>query len=85
MQPVFWKRFFELLGEFIETIHLKDFTVDKDGDYVPKLLGEGDMDYSVLTEWLKTRPDMPVLREEMNPVTAAQDLAFMRRMQHDAG
>lgn len=48
-----------------------------------QLLGEGDMDYSVLMEWLKTRPDMPVLREEMNPATAAQDLAFMRRMQRE--
>ena len=50
-----------------------------------QLLGEGDMDYSVLMEWLKTRPDMPVLREEMNPATAAQDLAFMRRMQREVG
>lgn len=40
------------------------------------------MDYAVLTEWLKTRPEMPVLREEMNPSTAAQDLAFMRRMKN---
>ena len=31
----------------------------------------------------KTRPDMPVLREEMNPATAAHDLEFMRRMQRE--
>lgn len=85
VQPAYWRRCFELLGDFIETIHLKDFTVDKDGAYVAKLLGEGDMNYSVLMEWLKTRPDMPVLREEMNPATAAQDLAFMRWMQHVTG
>ena len=59
--------------------------MDADGAYVAKLLGEGDMDYSVLKEWLKTRPDMPVLREEMDPATAAQDLAFMRRMQRVVG
>lgn len=80
VQKAYWKRCFETLGDYIETIHLKDFTVDENGVYVPKLLGEGDMDYSVLMEWLKTRPDMPVLREEMNPATAAQDLKFMREM-----
>ena len=82
VQPVYWKRCFELLGDYIEAIHLKDFTVDADGGYVAKLLGEGIMDYTALMEWLKTRPEMPVLREEMNPSTAAQDLAFMRRMKN---
>lgn len=79
-QKAYWKRCFETLGAYIETIHLKDFIVDENGVYVPKLLGEGDMDYEVLMQWLKTRPDMPVLREEMNPATAAADLAFMRMM-----
>lgn len=84
-QPMYWKRCFELLGDDIETIHLKDFTVDENGAYVGKLLGEGVMDYSVLMDFLKTRPDMPVLREEMNPATAAQDLAFMRWMKYMVG
>ena len=38
------------------------------------------MDYEVFKNWLKTRPDMPVMREEMNPATAAADLAFMRKL-----
>lgn len=77
-QSAYWKRCFETLGGFIETVHLKDFTVDANGGYVPKLLGEGDMDYAVLREFLKTRPDMPLLREEMDPAYAAQEIAFMR-------
>ena len=84
-QPEYWKRCFALLGDYIESIHLKDFTVDEQGAYVPKLLGEGCMDYGVLMEWLKTRLDMPVLREEMNPLTAAKDLAFMREMKRQLG
>lgn len=61
-------------------IHLKDFIVNEKGCYEAKLLGEGCMDYSVLKEWLKVHPDMPVLREEMNPLTAKQDLSFMRAL-----
>lgn len=79
-QGAYWKRCFETLGAFIETIHLKDFTVDENGGYVPKLLGEGDMDYAVLREWLKTRPDMPLLREEMDPAHAKREIAFMREL-----
>lgn len=79
-QGAYWKRCLKLLGDDIEAIHLKDFTVDENGAYVPKLLGEGDMDYSVLSEWLKKRADMPLLREEMNPACAAQEIAFMRRL-----
>ena len=80
VQRANWERCFAMLGDFIETIHLKDFTVDENGAYVPKLLGEGDMDYGVLKEWLKTREDMPVLREEMDPAHAARELAFMRAL-----
>lgn len=47
-QGAYWKRCLETLGGYIEAVHLKDFTVDENGAYVPKLLGEGDMDYAVL-------------------------------------
>lgn len=79
-QTAYWKKCFSLIGDYIETIHLKDFTVGENNEYQPKLLGEGVMDYSVFKEWLKSRPDMPVMREEMNPKTAAKDLAFMRSL-----
>jgi sugar phosphate isomerase/epimerase len=78
-QSAYWDYCLKLLGADIEAIHLKDFTVDGSGAYIPKLLGEGDMDYRVLQSWLRTRPDMPVLREEMDPATAAHDLGFMRK------
>lgn len=79
-QRAYWKRCFETLGEHVQAIHLKDFIVNEKGCYEAKLLGEGIMDYSVLKEWLKTHPDMPVLREEMNPLTAKQDLSFMKSL-----
>ena len=79
-QSAYWEKCFSLIGEDIEAIHLKDFTVGPNGEYIPKLLGEGIMDYRVLSEWLKAHPNIPVLREEMNPATAAADLAFMRKL-----
>lgn len=78
-QGPYWEKCFSLLGDYIETIHLKDFTVGANHEYQPKLLGEGVMDYEVFKRWLATREDMPVMREEMDPKTAEKDLAFMRR------
>ena len=44
-------------------------------------LGEGVIEYGAVCEWLhKNRPDMYLLREEMNPEAAKQDIAFMRNM-----
>lgn len=79
-QEAYWKHCFEVLGPWIEAIHIKDFTLDEKGQYVPKLLGEGDMEYEVLAQFLRTRPDMPLLREEMDPKTAALDLAFLNKL-----
>lgn len=79
-QDAYWKYCFEALSPWIEAIHIKDFTLDESGRYVPKLLGQGDMEYEALAQFLKTRPDMPVLREEMDPGTASEDLAFLRNL-----
>lgn len=79
-QKAYWKYCFALLGDAVEAIHLKDFVINEKGAYEPRLLGQGVMDYTVLQEWLQTRPHMPVLREEMDPQTAGVDLAFMRAL-----
>lgn len=77
-QKAYWERCFTMLTDYIEAVHLKDFIINEKGQYEAKLLGEGIMEYEVMKNWLRNRPDMPVLREEMNPATAARDLAFMR-------
>lgn len=79
-QKAYWKRCFDLLGPYIEAIHLKDFVVDEQGRYCGKPLGEGVMEYDVLKEWLKNHPSMAVLREEMDPMLAKQDIQFMRKI-----
>ena len=79
-QDSYWRYVFELLGDKISAIHLKDFVTDTDGKYRPMLLGEGVLQYDVLEEWLRGKESMPVLREEMNPETAAHDICFMQDM-----
>ena len=51
------------------------------GQYQPTLLGEGVLDYTAVSAWLHAnKPDMYLLREEMNPETARQDIEFMCRL-----
>ncbi|MCR5214044.1 MAG: sugar phosphate isomerase/epimerase [Eubacterium sp.] len=76
-QTPYWKHCFNLLGDRISTIHLKDFIVDENGNYFPRLLGEGCMDYGVLREFLKKNPHIPVIREELDPTYADREKIFI--------
>lgn len=43
--------------------------------------GEGVIEYDEISKWLhENRKEMYLLREEMNPEFAEQDLAFMRNL-----
>lgn len=79
-QPIYWRRYLDMLGEHIGAVHLKDFTVDENGRYCPCLLGHGVMDFTVLKEWLNVKPNIPVLREEINPKTARIDMQFIKNL-----
>lgn len=80
-QERYWKEWLSAIGQYIEAMHVKDFYLDKNGGYCPVPLGEGVIEYGAVCEWLhKNRPDMYLLREEMNPEAAKQDIAFMRNM-----
>ena len=62
-------------------MHIKDFTLDEKGEYRPALLGEGVIQYETISKWLhENRPDMYLLREEMNPAEAQREIGFLKRM-----
>ena len=62
-------------------MHIKDFRLDENGQYCPTLLGEGVIQYQAISEWLhKNRPDMYLLREEMNPQTDKKDIEYLRNL-----
>lgn len=80
-QKIYWEKCLDAFGPYIEAIHLKDFTQDENGKYIPRPLGEGIMDFGPIFSWLRTnKPDMAILREEMNPAIAAREISFMHRL-----
>ena len=80
-QYKYWSEWLEATGKYIEAMHIKDFKLDENGQYVPTCLGDGVIDYTAISEWLhRVSPDMYLLREEMNPETAKRDIEYLRRM-----
>ncbi len=80
-QNQYWNEWLLHIGKYIEAMHIKDFKLDEKGNYVPTLLGEGVIDYTAIKAWLhNSAPDMYLLREEMNPETAARDIEYLRNM-----
>ncbi len=69
---------FELLGDDIAAIHIKDFVIE-DGKIVPAEMGKGIFRFDILMKWLKTKkPLIHVLMEETTPENseAARDFVL---------
>lgn len=80
-QTSYWKQWLSRFGNYIEAMHIKDFYYDACGQYVPTPLGKGVLCYDAISEWIHAvHTDMYLLREEMNPAIAAEDIAFMKNL-----
>lgn len=80
-QKSYWSEWLAQTGKYIDAMHIKDFTLDPEGNYCPALLGEGVIQYETIAQWLhENRPDMYLIREEMNPAAAQRDIAFMKKI-----
>ena len=80
-QYAYWSEWLNEAGKYIEAMHIKDFRLDENGQYCPTLLGEGVIQYQAIYEWLhKHRPDMYLLREEMNPQTDKKDIEYLKNL-----
>lgn len=69
---------FELLGDDIAAIHIKDFIIE-DGKIVPAQMGKGIFRFDILMKWLKAKkPLIHVLMEETTPENseAARDFVL---------
>lgn len=79
-QTQLWQQWLGEFGEHIEAMHIKDFVLEGD-KYCPRVLGEGVMDYTFIRSWLcENRPEMALLREEVQLQHDQQDLHFMRSL-----
>ena len=80
-QTQYWEKWLQYAGEYICAMHVKDFTFNQDGSYHPAPLGTGLMEYETICSWLHAnRPDMSLLREELDPAYADTDIQFLRNM-----
>ena len=80
-QNAYWQEWLQNIGNYIEAMHIKDFYYDTNGQYCPTPLGKGIIQYEVISMWLhENRPDMYLLREEMNPAIAREEIAFMKKL-----
>ena len=80
-QKSYWSEWLAQTGKYIDAMHMKDFTLDAEGNYCPALLGEGVIQYETIAQWLhENRPDMYLIREEMNPAAVQRDIAFMKKI-----
>lgn len=78
-QGNYWKEWMEGIGEYVSALHLKNLMFDEKGKQRGCMLGEGVIDYTTIAEWIrKNKSDMYLLREEMNPARAEEDICFMK-------
>lgn len=80
-QDACWTRWLDAVGNVIDVMHIKDFSLDRRKIYQPEALGAGVMDYTAISRWLeKQEREIYLLREEMNLLFAKEDIAFMRSL-----
>lgn len=80
-QNTYWTQWLDGVGDFIDVLHMKDFSLDRRKIYQPEGLGAGVIDYTAISRWLeKQEREIYLLREEMNLLFAKEDIAFMRSL-----
>lgn len=78
-QNEYWKEWLNHIGEYVDVLHIKDFSLGKDRSYQPEILGKGVIEYQAISDWLKKQKrEIYLLREEMNPRFAKEDILFLR-------
>ncbi len=78
------KEAFEILGDDIAIIHLKDFDVE-DGKIVSRQIGEGIFKFDVLMKLIKERkPFIQATLEETTPETAMRSKAYVEAIYNKA-
>ena len=80
-QDELWTCWLEKIGDYVDVLHIKDFSLDKRRRYQPEPLGKGVMRYEAVSRWLrKQRRKISLIREEMSLLFVEEDLAFMRNL-----
>lgn len=80
-QDALWPAWYEAIGKDLAAVHVKDAVLHPDAPRTPTALGAGQMDYTVIREWLhRGHPTAALLRDEVILPVAQEDLAYMRTL-----
>lgn len=83
-----FQEYFELVGEEVAAVHLKDYRHSPDGKELKTIgvaAGQGEMDYSQIMRWLKAnKPHIFATLEDSKPDNAAACAAAMQRAYAEA-
>lgn len=78
-QHEIFKNTYELLGDYIVAVHVKDFVI-ADGQKKMVPLGSGVVEFPEIFKWLKVhQPDLPLLRENSQRDSDAADIAYIKK------
>lgn len=76
-QEAMMKEAFDLLGDDIAAVHIKDFVI-KDGRIAPVPMGEGIFRFDILMKWIKEKkPFIHVLMEDTTPENSIRSRDFV--------
>jgi len=79
-QDRMFTRFFELLGDKIEVMHIKDTAIENNKK-VWRKIGEGVINYKLIFDWLKkNKPDIRLLREGVKMDSFHEDIIAMKNL-----
>ena len=82
-QDALWPAWCEVIGKDLAAVHVKDAVLHPDAPRTPIALGAGQMDYTVIREWLhRDHPTAALLRDEVILPVAQEDLAYMLSLIH---
>ena len=80
-QDALWPAWCEVIGKDLAAVHMKDAVLHPNAPRTPTALGAGQMDYTVIREWLhRGHPTAALLRDEVILPVAQEDLAYMRTL-----
>ena len=80
-QENIYSNFFDLVGEDVAALHVKDIVLSEDGEKLWKNIGCGEIIYEGLFDRLrKYKKDFPILREHIEKDSYKTDIEEMRRL-----
>ncbi len=78
-QEAMWDRAMNAWGDKIVCVHVKGVEFDENGDFHSAPYQQSMLDYALMASYVRQLGrDLPVMREEVKPDHAKQDIAFLK-------